>query len=164
MCETCSIISHVFRSYEHDASHVSRAGSIDTRSYLNFQEHGRSGRFVEVKDTAARIFGRQQWTRLPEEVAWDIVPNDPQAGRLEPESPETHSLVQESLDAPEYAPFHLALDSGAADHVVNSTETPGYPIVERRQQGRCVFCDCQWRKDTQPGPSGAQTQSREDSH
>ena len=44
---------------------------------------------------------------------------------LESERPEIHSL-----DAPELTPFHVVLDFRAADHVVNSSETPGYEIVQ----------------------------------
>ena len=44
---------------------------------------------------------------------------------LESESPQVHSLT-----TPDYMPFSVVLDSGAADHVVSNAETPGYEITE----------------------------------
>ena len=41
------------------------------------------------------------------------------------ESPEVHVM-----DNPEYVDFHLVLDSGAAEHVVDNVDTPGYEIQE----------------------------------
>ena len=75
--------------------------------------------------TTLSVFERGQWTPLPNEVKWQITHEENLAGLLESESTEIHNL-----DVPEYTPFHVVLDSGAADHVVNSTETPGYPILE----------------------------------
>ena len=51
--------------------------------------------------------------------------DDKPAGLLESENPEIHSL-----DTPEYIPFHVVLESGAADHVVNVSEIPGDQIEE----------------------------------
>ena len=50
---------------------------------------------------------------------------DRHAGILESESPQINSLT-----TPDYTPFSVVLDSGAADHVVSATETPGYAIRE----------------------------------
>ena len=72
-----------------------------------------------------RIFEGREWTPLPTKEVLNIVSDDKPAGLLESENPEIHSL-----DAPEYIPFHVVLDSGAADHVVNISEAPGYQIEE----------------------------------
>ena len=81
--------------------------------------------YVDCKDMATSIFVGEKWTPLPAETVPNIVPDEKMAGLLETEAPEINSL-----ETPEYTPFHVVLDSGAADHVVNSTETPGYDIVE----------------------------------
>ena len=44
---------------------------------------------------------------------------------LESESPELHSLSNQ-----EFSTFNIVLDSGAADDVVNDSETPGYKIED----------------------------------
>ena len=74
---------------------------------------------------ATRIFVGEKWTPLPPEAVPNIVPDEEMAGLLETEAPEINSL-----EIPEYTPFHVVLDSGAADHAVNSTEAPGHDIVE----------------------------------
>ena len=62
---------------------------------------------------------------LPAETVPNIALDEKMAGLFESEAPEINSL-----ETPEYTPFHVVLDSGVADHVVTSTETPGYDIVE----------------------------------
>ena len=44
--------------------------------------------------------------------------------------PETESPQINVLATTEYMPFSVVLDSGAADHVVSSSEAPGYQISE----------------------------------
>ena len=44
---------------------------------------------------------------------------------LESENPEIHALSNQ-----EYGSFNVVLDSGAADHVVDISETPGYQLQE----------------------------------
>ena len=44
---------------------------------------------------------------------------------LESEGPEIHALANQ-----EYSNFSVVLDSGAADHVVDITQTPGYQLQE----------------------------------
>ena len=83
------------------------------------------GLFVTREAASYRIFEGHEWTPLPSRQVLNVVSDDKPAGLLESENPEIHSL-----DTPEYIPFHVVLDSGAADHVVNVSATPGHQIEE----------------------------------
>ena len=45
------------------------------------------------------------------------------------------------MEAPEYMPFNVVLDSGAADHVVDQAEAPGYQLHESAgsKSGSCFI-------------------------
>ena len=61
---------------------------------------------------------------------------------LESEGPELHALSNH-----EYSTFHIVLDSGSADHVVDSVDIPGYSIEERigSKAGAC-FVAANWER------------------
>ena len=77
------------------------------------------------EDATSCIFVGSEWTPIPTKDALKVVDENTPAGLLESESPSINTL-----ETPAYLPFHVVLDSGAADHVVNATETLGYDIED----------------------------------
>ena len=116
-----SPLTGLYRRSEHiDPSRIDEAAIAFTRRKARCRR-SRSGDILELKNRFSLLIE----TRDECEKDSTLPPEPPQALFLESESPSLNVL-----DTKEYMDFTVVLDSGAAGHVVDSADTPGYEVTE----------------------------------